>query len=282
MYGIEPVVISSSVENVINSCVINSCVSSSVNGVSSIDSIKGVNDANNIVVNNVSNVNIINTNNTINNSDSNNENIPTYTITPPKIAQPYELGHIAIKKPWPGMARGILNDPRRYNTYFNSSGYYITGDEGYKDNQNLFWIRGRADDVINVSGHRLSTAEIESATCVDPYVSEAAVVPVDDEITGQAVCIFVVPKYVIKGDVNTVIKGDGERCNESGLKDTVSGLMGNVNTVSGIVGNKMENTVNVNTINKDTVNKNFKSHTRRNYKISKTNSKKQNRETCSS
>ncbi|EQB62268.1 acetyl-coenzyme a synthetase 2 [Vairimorpha apis BRL 01] len=146
------------------------------------------------------------------------------------------------------MARGILNDPRRYDTYFNSSGYYITGDEGYKDNQNLFWIRGRADDVINVSGHRLSTAEIESATCVDPYVSEAAVVPVDDEITGQAVCIFVVPKYVIKGDVNTV-----------------SGLMGNVNTVNVNTVSELKDTVNimgnnvnedtVNTINKDTVNK---------------------------
>lgn len=109
-------------------------------------------------------------------------------------AQEYELGHIVIKKPWPGMARGVLNDKKRYKSYFNKSGYYITGDEGYKDKNNLFWIRGRADDVINVSGHRLSTAEIESAACTDPNVSEAAVVPIEDEITGQALCVFVVPK----------------------------------------------------------------------------------------
>lgn len=108
-------------------------------------------------------------------------------------ARGYELGPILLKGPWPGMARGILGDAERFRrSYFGYKGFYFTGDEGYKDGNGHIWVRGRADDVINVSGHRLSTAEIESAACTDPHVSEAAVVAVEDEITGQALCFFVV------------------------------------------------------------------------------------------
>ncbi|KAF9763101.1 Acetyl-coenzyme A synthetase [Nosema granulosis] len=110
-------------------------------------------------------------------------------------AEPYELGRICFRGSWPGIARTILNDDQRYkSSYFYYKGLYFTGDEGYMDKDNLFWIRGRADDVINVSGHRLSTAEIESAACTDPNVAEAAVVAVEDEITGQGLCFFIALK----------------------------------------------------------------------------------------
>nr|AJA32486.1 acetyl-coenzyme A synthetase [Nosema pernyi] len=113
-------------------------------------------------------------------------------------ASPYELGHVCFRGSWPGIARTILNDDKRYkSSYFNYDGLYFTGDEGYVDENNLFWIRGRADDVINVSGHRLSTAEIESAACTDPNVAEAAVVAIDDEITGQGLCFFIAVKQNI-------------------------------------------------------------------------------------
>lgn len=113
-------------------------------------------------------------------------------------AEPYELGRVCFKGSWPGLARTILNDDKRYKTsYFYYNGLYFTGDEGYMDKDNLFWIRGRADDVINVSGHRLSTAEIESAACTDPNVSEAAVVAIEDEITGQGLCFFIALKNIV-------------------------------------------------------------------------------------
>lgn len=106
-----------------------------------------------------------------------------------------QLGPILLKKPWPGIARGILKDPERFRQcYFAYRGFYFTGDEGYRDANGHVWIRGRADDVINVAAHRLSTAEIESVACTDENVAEAAVVAVDDEITGQALCLFVVLK----------------------------------------------------------------------------------------
>lgn len=110
-------------------------------------------------------------------------------------AKPYELGHVLFKSSWPGITRGILGDAERFRKgYFCYNGFYFTGDEGYRDSDGYVWVRGRADDVINVSGHRISTAEVESAACTDPYIAEAAVVAEDDEITGQALCFFVVLK----------------------------------------------------------------------------------------
>ncbi|ADM11478.1 acetylcoenzyme A synthetase [Encephalitozoon intestinalis ATCC 50506] len=110
-------------------------------------------------------------------------------------AKPYELGRVLLRRSWPGIARGILGDLERFKrVYFFYKGFYFTGDEGYKDADGHVWIRGRADDVINVSGHRISTAEVESAACMDPYIAEAAAVAENDEITGQALCFFVVLK----------------------------------------------------------------------------------------
>lgn len=102
-------------------------------------------------------------------------------------------GVLAIKQPWPSMARTVWGAHKRYmDTYLNVyKGYYFTGDGAGRDHEGYYWIRGRVDDVVNVSGHRLSTAEIEAALLEHPMVAEAAVVGVADELTGQAVNAFV-------------------------------------------------------------------------------------------
>jgi acetyl-CoA synthetase len=109
-----------------------------------------------------------------------------------------EKGFLVIERPWPSMIRTILNDPRRYeDQYWNRvPGVYFTGDAARQDENGYFWILGRVDDVINVSGHRLSTMEVESALVRHPLVAEAAVVGKPDEVTGQAVCAFVTLKKV--------------------------------------------------------------------------------------
>ncbi|MCL6543833.1 MAG: acetate--CoA ligase [Bryobacteraceae bacterium] len=107
-----------------------------------------------------------------------------------------EKGFLVIRRPWPSMLRTILNDPRRYEEQYWSRvrDSYFTGDAARQDEDGYFWILGRVDDVINVSGHRLSTMEVESALVRHPAVAEAAVVGKPDEITGQAVCAFVTLK----------------------------------------------------------------------------------------
>ena len=102
-------------------------------------------------------------------------------------------GYLVIKKPWPSMMRGVYRDPERFKkTYWSDiKGMYFTGDGARKDKDGYFWIMGRVDDVINVSGHRLGTMEVESALVSHPYVAEAAVVGKPDEIKGSAICAFV-------------------------------------------------------------------------------------------
>ncbi|KAI5791717.1 acetate-CoA ligase [Peziza echinospora] len=102
-------------------------------------------------------------------------------------------GVLAVKQPWPSMARTVWGSHQRYqDTYFNVyPGYYFTGDGAARDHEGYYWIRGRVDDVVNVSGHRLSTAEIEAALIHHLAVAEAAVVGVADELTGQTVNAFV-------------------------------------------------------------------------------------------
>jgi acetyl-CoA synthetase len=104
-----------------------------------------------------------------------------------------EGGHLVVRKPWPGMLRGIYGDPQRYkSTYFSTfSGFYDAGDGARCDEDGYFWIMGRLDDVINVSGHRLGTAEVESALVSHPQVSEAAVVGMPHPIKGQAIYAYV-------------------------------------------------------------------------------------------
>ncbi|PGH07389.1 acetyl-coenzyme A synthetase [Helicocarpus griseus UAMH5409] len=107
-------------------------------------------------------------------------------------------GVLAIKQPWPSMARTVWGAHKRYmDTYLNVyKGFYFTGDGAGRDHDGYYWIRGRVDDVVNVSGHRLSTAEIEAALLEHPTVAEAAVVGIADELTGQAVNAFVSLKNV--------------------------------------------------------------------------------------
>ncbi|CAN5517409.1 acetate--CoA ligase [Microbacterium sp.] len=107
-------------------------------------------------------------------------------------------GLLVVTEPWPSMLRGIWGDPERYReTYwdkFASQGYYFAGDGARLDDDGDVWLLGRVDDVMNVSGHRLSTAEIESALVANEAVAEAAVVGASDETTGQAVAAFVIIK----------------------------------------------------------------------------------------
>ncbi|RDW82272.1 acetyl-coenzyme A synthetase [Coleophoma cylindrospora] len=102
-------------------------------------------------------------------------------------------GVLAFKQAWPSMARTVWGAHKRYmDTYLNVyPGYYFTGDGAGRDHEGYYWIRGRVDDVVNVSGHRLSTAEIEAALIEHHSVAEAAVVGINDELTGQAVNAFV-------------------------------------------------------------------------------------------
>ncbi len=108
--------------------------------------------------------------------------------------EPGEGGYLTIADPWPSMARGIWNDPDRFvETYWSRfPGRYFAGDGARLDGQGDIWVQGRVDDVMNVSGHRLSTAEIESALVGHEGVAEAAVVGAADETTGQAVVAFVI------------------------------------------------------------------------------------------
>jgi len=103
-------------------------------------------------------------------------------------------GYLVLTKPWPAMLRGIWGDPDRYQeTYWSRfPGRYFAGDGAKKDEDGDLWLLGRVDDVMNISGHRLSTTEIESALVSHPKVAEAAVVGAKDPTTGQAVCAFVI------------------------------------------------------------------------------------------
>src|SRR5690606_7052654 len=105
-------------------------------------------------------------------------------------------GYLVLDQPWPAMLRGIWNDPERYReTYwqrFESKGWYFAGDGARYDADGDIWVLGRIDDVMNVSGHRISTAEVESALVGHSGVAEAAVVGASDPQTGQAICAFVI------------------------------------------------------------------------------------------
>jgi len=105
-------------------------------------------------------------------------------------------GYLVVRRPWPSMIRTIWGDPQRYEDQYWSRvpGSYFTGDAARRDEDGYFWVLGRVDDVMNVSGHRLSTMEIESALVKHDAVAEAAVVGRPDEMTGQAVCAFVTLK----------------------------------------------------------------------------------------
>ena len=114
-----------------------------------------------------------------------------------EINDPNRGGHLVIRKPWPFMLRTIWGDNERYlATYWARFGnrYYLAGDTAHRDRDGYFWVMGRADDVLKVSGHRLGTAEVESAFVAHPRVAEAAVVGRPHDIKGEAICAYVVMK----------------------------------------------------------------------------------------
>ncbi|MBW3610056.1 MAG: AMP-binding protein, partial [Actinobacteria bacterium] len=107
-------------------------------------------------------------------------------------------GYLTLTRPWPSMLRGLYGDPERYHdTYWSRfEGRYFAGDGARVDDDGYFWLLGRVDDVMNVSGHRVSTVEVESALVDHPRVAESAVVGAKDDVTGQAIVAFV----TLKGD----------------------------------------------------------------------------------
>ena len=115
-------------------------------------------------------------------------------------------GYLVITQPWPGMLRTIYGDPDRYvDTYWSRfPGVYFAGDGCKRDEEGYYWLLGRVDDVMNVSGHRISTTEIESALVAHPSVAEAAVVGRSDPLTGEAIAAFVTLRSGIQGDEDLI------------------------------------------------------------------------------
>jgi len=133
-------------------------------------------------------------------------------------------GILVVKKPWPSMIRTIWGDPERFKKSYYPQDfqgkYYLAGDGAIRDKDNgYFTITGRIDDVLNVSGHRMGTMEIESALVANPLVAEAAVVGRPDELTGEAICAFV----VLKGERPT---GDAAKKMIKELQDWVGKEIG--------------------------------------------------------
>ncbi|OGW40221.1 MAG: acetate--CoA ligase [Nitrospirae bacterium RBG_13_39_12] len=111
-------------------------------------------------------------------------------------------GYLVIKKPWPGMLMGVYKDPVRYKeTYWSKfKGMYYTADYAMKDEEGYFWMLGRADEILKVAGHRIGTAEIESAVVATPFAAEAAVVGKADAVKGEVIVLFVILKEDYKPD----------------------------------------------------------------------------------
>ncbi|NNM02748.1 MAG: AMP-binding protein, partial [Nitrosopumilus sp.] len=103
-------------------------------------------------------------------------------------------GYLVIKSPWPAMTRGLLNDDKRYlETYWSKfNKIWFHGDYVYVDDDNLWYMKGRTDDVINVSGHRMSTAEIEHTVISHKKISDAAAIAIPDDVTGESIIVFFV------------------------------------------------------------------------------------------
>jgi acetyl-CoA synthetase len=128
-------------------------------------------------------------------------------------------GLLVLKRPWPSMLRTLYRDDERFvETYFSRFGKstYLVGDAARRDKDGYYWVIGRIDDVVNVSGHRLSTAEVESAIVAHEAVAEAAVIGQSDEQTGQAICAFVTLQGTTEGTEEL----------EEGIRETVAGRIG--------------------------------------------------------
>jgi acetyl-CoA synthetase len=133
-----------------------------------------------------------------------------------------DQGLLTIRQPWPGMLRTLFRDDDRYKeTYFEKFGEttYFVGDAARQDEDGYFWVIGRVDDVINVSGHRMSTAEVESAIVAHPKVAESAVIGQQDEDSGQSIAAFV----ILEGEEN-----EGDEDLEQEIRDAVAKRIGKI------------------------------------------------------
>jgi acetyl-CoA synthetase len=133
---------------------------------------------------------------------------------------PGEQGLLALRRPWPGMLRTLFRDDERFKeVYFSKwdETTYFVGDAARRDEDGYFWVVGRVDDVVNVSGHRLSTAEVESAIVSHPKVAEAAVIGQQDEDTGQSIAAFV----ILEGE-----QDEGDQELEQELREHVAARIG--------------------------------------------------------
>lgn len=135
-------------------------------------------------------------------------------------------GHLCIAEAWPGIMRTVYKDHRRFEqTYFSTyDGLYFTGDGCRRDEDGYYWITGRVDDVINVSGHRIGTAEVESALVEHQKVAEAAVVGVPHDIKGQAIYAYVTPMKGIDGDsdlAKEMIKWVGDKIGRIAVPEAI-------------------------------------------------------------
>src|SRR3954447_7277362 len=133
-----------------------------------------------------------------------------------------EQGLLVLRKPWPGMLRTLFKDDDRFKeTYFEKFGEdtYFVGDASRRDEDGYFWVIGRVDDVINVSGHRMSTAEVESAVVAHPKVAECAAIGMEDEDSGQAIAAFV----ILEGEEN-----EGDEDLEGEIREAVAKRIGKI------------------------------------------------------
>ena len=140
------------------------------------------------------------------------------------VDEPNQGGYLVIKKPWPSMLRTIWGDNQRYiDTYWEKFDckYYVAGDSAYRDEDDCHWIMGRIDDVLNVSGHRLGTMEVESALVANEKVAEAAVVGRPHEVKGESIFAFV----VTKGNRPT---GNDAKTTQEELREWVASQVGSI------------------------------------------------------
>ncbi|NOU95256.1 acetate--CoA ligase [Paenibacillus sp. LMG 31456] len=128
------------------------------------------------------------------------------------ILPPYRMGNLAIKAPWPSMMRKVWNNPAKFEEYFRISGWYISGDSAYCDEDGYFWFQGRIDDVINTAGERVGPFEVESKLVEHPAVAEAGVIGKPDPMRGEIIKAFIAlregytPSDELKAEISKFVK----------------------------------------------------------------------------
>ena len=128
------------------------------------------------------------------------------------VLPPFRMGNLAIRTPWPSMMRKVWNNPAKYEEYFRLTGWYVSGDSAYVDDEGYFWFQGRIDDVINTSGERVGPFEVESKLVEHPAVAEAGVIGKPDPMRGEIIKAFIslregyTPSDELKADIARFVK----------------------------------------------------------------------------